>query len=165
MTQFKVGDKVVRFRDPWGSGNIGVVGVVTEVLISREIRVSYAEGSVATAYESHNFTLANTHKNSPHKHAEVIKAWADGAEIQFRFQDSKTWHDISSPQWTPEHEYRVKPAPKPDRNEYLVVHKGSGVWRKPTLREAQERALHDSVIIHLIYDGETDKIKTSTIVQ
>lgn len=45
----------------------------------------------------------------PHKHAEVIKAWADGATIQFREIDGG-WYDLTAqyPRW--DHpEYRVKP--------------------------------------------------------
>lgn len=44
----------------------------------------------------------------PHKHAEVIKAWADGAEIQYKVRNS--WVDADRrPAWHPEGEYRVKP--------------------------------------------------------
>ena len=42
----------------------------------------------------------------PHKHAEIIKAWADGAEIQYN--DGYGWRDIKDPLWTSE-EYRIKP--------------------------------------------------------
>ena len=44
----------------------------------------------------------------PHKHAEVIKAWADGAEIQSRISNSG-WVDCSTPHWYEGSEYRVKP--------------------------------------------------------
>lgn len=46
----------------------------------------------------------------PHKHAEVIKAWADGAQIQYRFSPNHPWEDIDDPIWIPDDEYRVKPA-------------------------------------------------------
>ena len=52
----------------------------------------------------------------PHKHAELIKAWADGAEVEYRLNDgAKGWsewktlaHDkpfLSDSWW----EYRIKP--------------------------------------------------------
>lgn len=55
-----------------------------------------------------------TASRQPHKHAEVIKAWADGADIQVRDPS------FSNPAWTdcgngpirwdiPGYEYRVKP--------------------------------------------------------
>ena len=44
----------------------------------------------------------------PHKHAEVIKAWADGAEIEY---EDCGWHDCTtSVIWDEETKYRVKPA-------------------------------------------------------
>lgn len=51
---------------------------------------------------------------TPHKHAEVIKAWADGAEIQYRSPESMSisWNDTKDPAWNVEFEYRVKPQPK-----------------------------------------------------
>jgi hypothetical protein len=47
----------------------------------------------------------------PHKHAEVIKAWADGAEIQICQKNTNmAWVDIGNPNWVDWYEYRVKPA-------------------------------------------------------
>jgi len=52
---------------------------------------------------------------SSHKHAEVITAWANGAEIQFRdICFSEDWKDTRQPQWDESLEYRVKPA-EPER--------------------------------------------------
>lgn len=45
--------------------------------------------------------------NKPHKHCEVIKAWADGAQVQLL--DCNTWRDVPSPSWNAEWQYRVKP--------------------------------------------------------
>lgn len=45
-----------------------------------------------------------------HKHAEAIKAWADGAQIQIKDYDSDVWTDCD-PQWAENREYRIKPAP------------------------------------------------------
>lgn len=42
-----------------------------------------------------------------HKHADVIHAWADGAEIQ-AFYGGKWW-DEPIPCFFPENEYRIKP--------------------------------------------------------
>lgn len=44
-----------------------------------------------------------------HKHCELIKAWADGAEIQFRWCETAKWEDADPPTWVEFHEYRVKP--------------------------------------------------------
>jgi hypothetical protein len=50
--------------------------------------------------------------NTPHRHAQFIKAWADGRAIQTRF--GGRWTDVSgAPTWGAE-EYRFKPEPPPD---------------------------------------------------
>lgn len=43
-----------------------------------------------------------------HKHAEVIKAWADGATIQMKHDDN-SWHDSPDPTWLNGCKYRIKP--------------------------------------------------------
>ena len=48
----------------------------------------------------------------PHKHAEVIKAWADGAEIEIRMEER--WYTAHSPTWDISGIYRIKPEVKPD---------------------------------------------------
>lgn len=55
----------------------------------------------------------------PHKHAELIKAWADGAEIQL-LDDNGIWLDFregDTPAWNPAYKYRVKPQPKPESSQ------------------------------------------------
>lgn len=47
----------------------------------------------------------------PHKHADIIKAWADGAEIQMRCPDFENWQDMDTPTWHEVLEYRIKPEP------------------------------------------------------
>lgn len=46
---------------------------------------------------------------TPHKHAELIKAWADGAEIQGKHPSWDDWENAAYPSWTPEYEFRIKP--------------------------------------------------------
>jgi hypothetical protein len=48
----------------------------------------------------------------PHKHAAVIKAWADGAKLQWK-DDNGHWNDTNQPAFYDHWEYRVKPEPKP----------------------------------------------------
>ena len=49
--------------------------------------------------------------NKPHVHAEVIKAWADGKQIQFKNELTNGWIDLAilHPSWLLTSEYRVKP--------------------------------------------------------
>lgn len=46
--------------------------------------------------------------NKPHKHAEVIKAWADGEDIQKMSADG-VWREVVEPEFQLDREYRVKP--------------------------------------------------------
>lgn len=45
-----------------------------------------------------------------HKWANEIKAWADGAEIEFLSESC--WFDADNPEWNEDTQYRVKPQPK-----------------------------------------------------
>ena len=92
----------------------------------------------------------------PHKHAEVIKAWADGAEIQW-FEDY-AWHDwvwSHAPAFMHHDEYRIKPEPKPDvvdvvrLSYYAFVHIDYG----------------GPANIRLTFDGETGKLKKAEVLK
>jgi hypothetical protein len=43
------------------------------------------------------------------KHADLIHAWADGAEIQYLHHDEGIWTDCLCPAWLADHQYRIKP--------------------------------------------------------
>ena len=47
-----------------------------------------------------------------HKHADVIIAWAEGAEVEYRNLPGATWVSASTPGWYENYEYRVKPPAK-----------------------------------------------------
>jgi hypothetical protein len=49
--------------------------------------------------------------NKPHRHAKLIKAWADGAEIETWSKKNLVWEEITSPFWLETEEYRIKPQP------------------------------------------------------
>jgi hypothetical protein len=51
--------------------------------------------------------------NKPHKHAELIKAWADGAEIEY-FGADCTWRTAEARDFDSDLSLRIKPEPKPD---------------------------------------------------
>jgi hypothetical protein len=46
---------------------------------------------------------------SPHIHAEFIKAWADGEEIEYFDKHKGAWEDAERPTWKIENTYRIKP--------------------------------------------------------
>lgn len=43
-----------------------------------------------------------------HKHADVIIAWAEGAEIEYRDTPTSRWKKSSNPGWYENYEYRIK---------------------------------------------------------
>ena len=57
-------------------------------------------------------------KPTPRIHAEVIKAWADGAEIEYK--EDGHWFLIDKPTWQGATEYRVRITPAPKREPLTV---------------------------------------------
>ena len=57
---------------------------------------------------------------NPRVHAELIKAWADGAEIEFLSKVDGEWRYTDTPDWHPAYEFRVKPT---------VTHKIGNIYR------------------------------------
>ena len=91
-----------------------------------------------------------------HKHAELIKAWADGAEIECKLPDyGVAWHPVDTPKWDDEMEYRIKPEPKPDVYciEYFYLD-GEGEWSCTNMVEGN---------LKLTFDGETGKLKSAEV--
>lgn len=66
----------------------------------------------------------------PHPHAALIKAWADGAKIQFFNPFNKKWEDIDEPNWLAK-KYRIKPEEpwKPKVGEIYYFIAGDGKVR------------------------------------
>ena len=93
-----------------------------------------------------------------HKHAELIKAWADGAEIQIFSKLFKEWRFISEPDWLTCCEYRVKPKPKPDVVLYAYSSDYIGMTHIRWVTKAEAN-------LELIYDGDTLKLKGSQVIK
>lgn len=110
-----------------------------------------------------------------HKHAELIKAWADGAEIErkelyCRYQMneapsivSEEWIRDPSPSWGWMTEYRIKPEPKPDIKEFLYLNK-DGVWHTSA---SLWKGFYDTLnpLIAITWDGETGKLKLAEVLK
>ena len=60
-----------------------------------------------------------------HKWHKEIKAWADGAEIEFFHRIHQKWVDAAEPPiWELDVQYRIKPQPK--KPQYLYVYADEG---------------------------------------
>lgn len=94
---------------------------------------------------------------TPHKHHDLIVAWAKGADIQW--YDGSAWATTLYPGWAPQHSYRIKPEPKPDRvvlgyvnNCGYVWNPGTGIWNQEVKN------------LRLTIDGETGKLKKAEVI-
>ena len=97
----------------------------------------------------------------PHKHAELIKAWADGAEIQYF--DGGEWWDTDGPSWAEEHTYRIKPEPKHDKV-YYGAFDIEDVRFGRRIIDSCFTSLEDSADhIKITFDGETGKLKSAEV--
>ena len=91
---------------------------------------------------------------TPHKHATLIKAWAEGATIQY-FSCNNKWEDcvMNRPGWDEGTTYRIKPEPRPDVVSYTRVGGFAlGIFRLET----------DD--LKLTFDGETGKLKAAEVI-
>lgn len=91
-----------------------------------------------------------------HKHAELIKAWADGAEIEY--ESHGIWVDEAYPDWYPEMQYRIKPESKPDVVEDVFV------WKSP-LDGYPMMVRHDIPNLRLIFDRESGLFKDAEVLE
>ena len=86
-----------------------------------------------------------------HKWHKEIKAWADGAEIQFRSYGKDDWIEIESPNWTTMFgEYRIKPQPK--EPQYLYIY-GKGMGIELTLGQLEDRTLIGKIKLEVDDNG------------
>jgi len=92
---------------------------------------------------------------TPHIHAKLIKAWADGHAIQYRAVPKQgDWRDA------PEHliwewsaEYRIKPEPKPDLRLFY--------WVSDHVVQCSSKIhMHN---LALTFDGNTGALKSAEV--
>ena len=98
--------------------------------------------------------------NKPHKHAELIKAWAEGATIQVRSKRCGEWQEWKEPYdhnlaWyeDPCYEYRIKPEFKPDH-----YHETRVIQHK-TYQSMAVQFDTGPANVRFTFDGETGKLK------
>lgn len=60
--------------------------------------------------------------NVARKHAEIIKAWADGYEVEAYNPERDLWITVAEPGWFNDIEYRVKPGEMETPRESVCSH-------------------------------------------
>lgn len=146
MSKFKVGDKVKCIRVEGTKLELGCMETVTQVGHDwLELK------GIGGVYFMDRFELVSR----PHKHAELIKAWADGAEIQELFDG--TWRNTFYPRWHDTTGYfRIKPTSKPDRVEIREL-------TYDTRYQHLEADVSDTPNVKFTFDGDTGKLKAVEI--
>ena len=95
-----------------------------------------------------------------HKHAEIIKAWADGAEIQYK-NSIGLWTEFSNKYsvWNENDEYRIKPELKPDIVKYVrttAIDEGICRWDIASPIYAN---------LKIVFDAETGQLKSAEVLK
>lgn len=98
----------------------------------------------------------------PHKHAELIKAWADGAEIECR--DCRVWYHTKDPRWQEDMEYRIKLETKPDIVKCFVLEVNPVLGLRLNEISGFKIQPHEDWI-RIVFDGETAKMKSVEILK
>jgi hypothetical protein len=95
---------------------------------------------------------------TPNKHAELIKAWADGAEIEVRYPNAVSWTLVQYPKWTESLEYRVKQKRPKEIEKLFYLHIDV---------ESNELRSKASLVknIMMIFDGETGDLKSVEMIK
>ena len=89
-----------------------------------------------------------------HKHADLIHAWADGAEIQRPSCYNDSWIDDDDPRWYADNEYRVKP--KHTTTETFIRKEKTPSDRSKTNRhETFTGSLTCKTNLRMTWEGET----------
>ena len=107
----------LKWLDGPSKGKTEYIGTAFLTVIEKAINMDYN-----FYYPAECFDLAEPveQKLTPHVHADVMKAYADGYTIQC-LQITGNWYDIPVPQFDPRCNYRVKP------KELVVTYKYRGI--------------------------------------
>ena len=98
---------------------------------------------------------------TPHKHAALIKQWADGAEIEYRDENHR-WNRVSMPHWDYDTIQRVKPEPKPDVVRYacLDIDCNNKVTARSNFFSVSALRCDN---LKVVFDGETGELKDAQV--
>jgi hypothetical protein len=98
-----------------------------------------------------------------HKHADLIHAWADGAQIQWNDPNyEEPWTDIRVPSWCEDFEYRIKPEPIPDIVKVFYLESNSlvGLRFSESFVNIDTRGKNR---IRCAFDGVTGQLKSAEV--
>ena len=111
-----------------------------------------------------NFDKGCIEMNKPHKHAELIKAWADGAEIEFFENVCHAWLDCTKnkPTWDDSTSYRIK---EKRLRDYEVETAAAMVFSEGTLQPCVAFVYGKTYNLKLIFDRHTHELKSAEVLK
>jgi hypothetical protein len=89
---------------------------------------------------------------TPHKHAKLIHAWAEGAEIEEYDNEDAEWTLVRLPDWLTTERYRIKPTPKRDVVHSVNADVAGGILFSGNIKN-----------LKLTFDGETGTLKSAEV--
>ena len=94
-----------------------------------------------------------------HKHADLIHAWAEGAEIEIYDPCVDQWKPSRHPTFYAACKYRIKPTPKPDVVWYANPRIGGDMCAYMSKIPVAGSNLK------LTFDGETGELKSAEVIK
>lgn len=103
-----------------------------------------------------------------HTHADLIIAWANGAQIQYYRKEDGEWLDVAYPNWSPYCRYRIKLANvvrwlpvalAPDKT--VVV--GFGVTSKDFVHSQTDAATELKAVLRIEINPDTLELVSATM--
>jgi len=107
---------------------------------------------------------------TPHKNAEILRAIADGKDVQWSKNGGHTWGDYRNdgsgydPLTNLDILWRIKPEPKPDVVMYVGMNFPKGADNAYIARE-EYFVNHWPSVLKVILDGETGKPKAAEVLK
>jgi len=102
----------------------------------------------------------------PHKHAEILRAIADGKEVQYSRTEGSAWADyrkdgqgydpLTNDTWS----WRIKPERKPDVSFYARLELDNLPMRVKVMMP--DPCMHN---VQLTFDGETGALKSAEVLK
>ena len=104
----------------------------------------------------------------PHKHAKILRAIADGKDVQWQSKLDQSWNDPSgeiNPIIDSDVDWRIKPEPKPDVVQYINAYPADSGCSYDELHQAIAGCGEGAIgQVKLVIDGETGKLKSAEVV-
>jgi hypothetical protein len=90
-----------------------------------------------------------------HKHAALIKAWAEGAKIQKFSKRTQVWEDTEAPTWNEDTEYRLRISPD------YVIEVNANVLNGEFFIDVGARFPN----LSLVFDAKTNYLKSADLIR